>query len=98
MAFKLTARDRLILNKLSHALVISELWNKVYKPMLSEERLAEIEAGKDKSLVDTYFDSCPDVKAVWNALQKEMPKVYKAILSEFEADREAQKKDAINER
>ena len=92
MAFRLTARDRLILNKLSHALVVCELWNKVYKPMLSKERLAEIEAGKDKSLVDTYLDSSPDVKAVWRALQKEMPKVHKALLSEFEADREAQKK------
>ena len=97
MAFRLTARDRSILNKLSHALVISELWDKVYKPMLSEERLAEIEAGKGKSLVDTYLDSCPDVKAVWKALQKEMPKVQKAILSEFKAENEAQKKAAINE-
>lgn len=102
MAFRMTARDRSILNKLSHALVISELWNKVYKPMLSEERLAEIEAGKGKSLVDTYLDSCPDVKAVWGALQKEMPKVQKALLREFEADIEAdieaRKKAPINER
>jgi hypothetical protein len=84
MALKITARDRLILNKLSHAFVISELWEKIYKTILSPQDLADIEAGKSKSLVDTYFDMCPDVKAVWQCLQKEMPKVHKALAKEFD--------------
>jgi hypothetical protein len=83
MSIRITARDRLLLNKLSHAFVISDIWTKVFKPKLNPAQLAEIEAGKSQSLIDVYFDKCPDVKAVWQTLQQEMPKVHKALAKEF---------------
>lgn len=83
MSIRISARDKMLINKLCHAFVISDIWQKIFKPTLSQEQLAEIAAGKSQSLVDYYFDKEPDVKAIWQALQKEMPKVHKALAKDL---------------
>jgi len=88
MALVMTARDRRILNKLSHAFIISDIWKNVFVSKLSHQELADIESGKAKSLIDVYFEKCPDVKLVWKALQKEMPKVHKALAKEFDLNKD----------